>query len=106
MESIDHKEADDFSKRVGKKARRKMKALHNERRGVWFGLGMMGIVGWTIVVPTLLGALTGVWLDRRYPESFSWTLTGLIIGLVAGCLIAWRWIDKENNEINYNNEDE
>jgi len=106
MQYSDKKEANKFCKDVGEKAQRKLKALHNDKKSVWFGLGMMGIVGWTIVVPTLLGALLGIWLDKKYPETFSWTLTGLILGLFAGCLIAWRWVNKEHTEINQNNDDE
>ena len=64
MQAPDNKEAADFSKKVAEKAQRKLKALHNDNRGIWMGIGMMGIVGWTIVVPTLLGALLGVWLDN------------------------------------------
>jgi ATP synthase protein I len=106
MQYSDKNEANEFSKGVGKKAQRKLNAIHNDKKSVWFGLGMMGIVGWTIVVPTLLGTLLGIWLDGKYPETFSWTLTGLILGLLAGCLIAWRWVNKEHNEINQNNDDE
>lgn len=105
MQPAENNEATDFSKKVGENAKRKLKALHNDK-SVWFGLGMMGIVGWTIVVPTLFGAGFGVWLDKKYPETFSWTLSGLIIGLFAGCLIAWRWLSKEHKEINQNNDDE
>ena len=100
MQSADNKDANEFSKKVGEKAQRKLKALHNDKQSVWFGLGMMGIVGWTIVVPTLLGAALGVWLDNKYPETFSWTLSGLILGLLVGCLIAWHWVTKEHKEIN------
>lgn len=106
MQYSGKKKANEFSQEVGEKAQRKLKSLHNDKKSVWFGLGMMGIVGWTIVVPTLLGALLGVWLDRKYPETFSWTLTGLILGLFAGVLIAWRWVNKEHKEINQNNDDE
>ena len=106
MQSYDKKEANAFSKEVDKRVQRKLKALNSDKKNVWFGLGMMGIVGWTIVVPTLLGAALGVWLDKKYPESFSWTLTALILGLLAGCLIAWHWVSKEHNEINQNNDDE
>jgi len=34
---------------------------------VWFGLGMMGLIGWSVVVPTLLGAALGIWLDTHHP---------------------------------------
>lgn len=106
MQYSDKWEANVFSKKVGEKAQRKLKAIHNDKKSIWFGLGMMGIVGWTIAVPTLLGALLGIWLDKKDPETFSWTLTGLILGLLAGCLIAWRWVNKEHNEINQSNDDE
>lgn len=106
MQSADKSEESKFSKDVGEKAQRKLNALQNDKKSVWFGLGMMGIVGWTIVVPTLLGALLGIWMDKKHPESFSWTLTGLILGLFVGCIIAWRWINKEHGEINQKNDDE
>lgn len=59
---------------------------------------MIGLVGWSVVVPTLLGAALGVWLDRRYAMNHSWTLTLLFAGLVVGCLNAWHWIVKEDRE--------
>ena len=104
MQPADNKETNEFSKEVGEKAQRKLKALHNDKRSIWFGLGMMGIVGWTIAVPTLLGATLGMWLDKNYPESFSWTLTLLILGLLAGCLISWHWLSKEHKEMNQKDE--
>jgi ATP synthase protein I len=36
-------------------------------RTVWFGLGMMGLIGWSVAIPTLLGAALGLWLDKRHP---------------------------------------
>jgi ATP synthase protein I len=106
MIPADDKEAFEFSEKIKEKAQRKLYAKDNDKQSVWFGLGMMGIVGWTIVGPTLLGATIGLWLDKRYPETFSWTLSGLILGLFAGCIIAWRWINKEHQEINQNKKDE
>ncbi|MEO5926455.1 MAG: AtpZ/AtpI family protein [Bryobacteraceae bacterium] len=87
-----------FSRKVGAKAARKLLA-RGSKQGVWFGLGMMGLIGWSVAVPTLLGAALGVWLDNRYPGSHSWTLTLLVIGLVIGCLNAWHWVEKEDKEI-------
>ena len=77
-----------LSGQVGTRAARKLKARRNGHPGVWFGLGMMGLIGWSIVVPTLLGAGLGVWLDRSYPGGRSWTLALLVGGLAAGCLNA------------------
>jgi ATP synthase protein I len=88
----------EFSQEVGAKAERKLKARRSTQ-GVWFGLGMMGLVGWSVVVPTLLGTALGVWLDKRHPGIHSWTLTLLIIGLVIGCVNAWYWVAKEDKEM-------
>src|ERR1035441_1694814 len=88
-----------LAEQIGAKAARKLKARRNSGQGVWFGLGMMGIVGWSVVVPTLLGAAFGIWLDQRNPGHLSWTLTFLVIGLVIGCLNAWHWVSKEDKEM-------
>src|ERR1022692_4259728 len=82
-----------FSREVGAKAARKL------NQSVWFGLGMMGLIGWSVVVPTLLGAALGIWLDNRHPGNHSWTLMLLVIGLAIGCLNAWHWVDKEDKEM-------
>lgn len=95
-----------FSQEVGKKAARKLKARRDAAQGVWFGLGMMGLIGWSVVVPTLLGAALGIWLDEHYPGSHSWTLTLLIIGLVTGCLIAWQWVAKQEQEMREEQDDD
>ncbi len=86
----------DLAARVGVKAQRKLKAQRNPAPGVWFGLGLMGVIGWAVVVPTLLGAALGLWLDRHYPGGHSWTLALLVAGLVLGCVNAWHWIAKED----------
>lgn len=88
-----------FSREVRAKAARKLKAQRNPTPGVWFGLRMMGLIGWSVVVPTLLGAALGIWLDKHHPGSHSWTLTLLLIGLVIGCVNAWHWVTKADKEM-------
>src|SRR5271170_7186431 len=83
---------------IGAKAARKLKA-RNSTQGVWFGLGMMGLVGWSVVVPTLLGAALGSWLDNRRLGSYSWTLMLLVTGLLIGCFNAWHWVAAEDKEM-------
>jgi ATP synthase protein I len=105
MESPGKKDVKLFSQQVDVKEKRKLKAQReNQKRSVWFGLGMFGMVGWSVAVPTLLGAALGLWLDRRYPQSFSWTLTFLVLGLFLGGLIAWHWVIKEDKEMHQNND--
>ncbi|MCB0625498.1 MAG: AtpZ/AtpI family protein [Saprospiraceae bacterium] len=99
-------EESDLGKEVASKAARKIKARKKGLHSVWTGIGMFGLVGWSVVVPSLLGAALGYWLDRRYPGEHSWTLTFLLVGIVAGCLNAWYWIQKENRSIHQDLEDD
>lgn len=86
----------EFSREVGAQALRKIKARRNGSQGVWFGLGMMGLIGWSVVVPSLVGAALGTWMDSRHPGRHSWTLPLLIGGLSLGCLNAWLWVTKQD----------
>ena len=88
-----------LSQEVGDKAARKLRAQRHVTRTVWFGLGMMGLIGWSVAIPTLLGAFLGLWLDQRYPGGRSWTLALLVGGLAIGCLNAWHWVGKEDKEM-------
>ena len=85
-----------LSDEIGHKAERKLRARSTEERGVWFGLGMFGLVGWAVAVPTVLGVLLGLWLDERFAGKPSWTLTLMFVGLVLGCINAWYWVKRES----------
>jgi ATP synthase protein I len=74
---------------------RRLRARRERDRGLWFGLGMFGLVGWSVAIPTLAGIALGLWLDRAVPAPFSWTLTMLIVGVAVGCLNAWYWMNRE-----------
>jgi len=93
-----------FSREIGEKEIRKLKAKRQDKKSVWSGFALFGMIGWSVAVPSLAGAALGMWLDKKYPQSFSWTLSCLITGLIIGCLIAWRWVAKENKEIHQNQE--
>jgi ATP synthase protein I len=92
-----------FAEEVAAAARRKLKAQNNPP-AVLFGLGMMGLVGWSVAIPTLLGAGLGVWLDGRHLRH-SWTLALLVAGLVIGCLNAWHWVAEQGKSIGRGDED-
>jgi len=93
---IDPTPSAQLEKQVAAKAERKLRARRDGAPGVWSGLGMMGLIGWSVVVPTVLGAALGLWLDAHRPGAHSWTLALLMAGLVLGCLNAWRWVDQQD----------
>lgn len=84
-----------MTEQIGAKEKRKLKARSEEKHAIWFGLGMFGVVGWSVAIPTVIGVAVGVWIDRKFPGEISWTLTGLFIGVAVGSLVAWNWINKE-----------
>jgi ATP synthase protein I len=94
-----------FAAQIGAKAQRRLKAKRNTGQSVWFGLGMMGLVGWSVAVPSLLGAALGIWLDERHPGAHSWTLALLVAGLLLGCSNAWRWVAKEDRAMHEDSQD-
>jgi ATP synthase protein I len=86
----------EVTEEIGRKAERKLKAQAERRKAVWFGLGMFGLVGWSVAVPTILGIALGLWLDAHFADTVSWTLTFLFLGIALGCLNAWYWVRKES----------
>ena len=86
----------EFRQQVEAKEARKLKARQEERPKVWFGLGMFGLVGWSVAIPTLIGIALGLWIDTRWPSRYSWTLMLLFLGVAIGCVNAWYWVQRES----------
>jgi len=94
------KERQNLTRRIKSKEARKKKArMEKDRKSVWFGLGMFGLVGWSVTVPTILLVLAGIWIDSRWPGPVSWTLTLLLTGIALGCLNAWFWVKRESRNV-------
>jgi ATP synthase protein I len=94
-----------FSQQIGQQASRKLKAQQGSSQSIWFGLGMSGLVGWSVTVPALMGVALGMWIDQRYPSSYSWTLMLMLIGMIVGCLNAWHWVDSQHKEMHEKSDD-
>lgn len=94
-----------FAGRVGQREQRKLRARRHADRSLWFGLGMYGLVGWSVAAPTLLGVALGLWIDRAHPSRFSWTLMLLVAGLAVGCWTAWYWVTREQRDIGERRDD-
>ena len=89
----------EFLEQIDRKSRRKLEARSDRGRSLWYGMGLFGLVGWSVAVPTLAGLAIGLWLDSRSEIRISWTLTLLVGGLMAGCVLAWYWVSRERESI-------
>jgi ATP synthase protein I len=71
---------------------------HWSRTGEWplgRALAMMGRFGWTIVVPILLGAFVGRWLDRTFNTGVFWSAALVFAGAAAGFWAVWKKMNSE-----------
>lgn len=95
----DHEENErDPAEAVGRSARRKLEAKRQGRRSPLRGVGLFGLVGWAVAVPTLLGVALGLYLDSVTEGGRSWTLAMLLAGVALGCFNAWYWVSKESRD--------
>jgi ATP synthase protein I len=80
------------------RAGRMIRAKNHSFPHFWRAVAMVGLVGWTVVVPMLAGIAVGTWIDRNWPSRFSWTLMLLVGGLAIGCMNAWTRIRDEQED--------
>ena len=88
---------DKTSERIAQQARRMHHAKQSPKDSPLKGLGAFGMIGWSIAVPTVAGALLGMWLDRILAHSISWTIALILGGLALGIFIAGTWMIKERD---------
>lgn len=94
-DSVKHDKSEvsgEMEKTIAAKEERRISARREKNHTLLSGLSILGIVGWSVVIPTLIGIALGIWLDGRWPSRFSWTLMLLFGGLICGCLNAWYWV--------------
>jgi len=80
---------EDMLRQVEARAARMMGGGRRSYRGFWRPVAMVGLIGWTVVVPMLIGIAIGTYIDRTWPSRYSWTLMLLTGGLGLGCYTAW-----------------
>ncbi|MBT2775180.1 AtpZ/AtpI family protein [Halomonas sp. ISL-60] len=83
---------------IGRRAQRLKKTRENAGVSPLRGLGVFGMIGWSVAVPTAGGAFLGLWLDRTIPQNFPWVLALILGGVTLGSFIAWAWIGRESAE--------
>jgi ATP synthase protein I len=85
-------EPDGLLRSVRTRRDRRKKWLHEGEPSLGRRLAQVGVLGWTIVVPALIGIFLGRWLDRRFATGIFWTGPLLMLGLALGCWSAWKWM--------------
>lgn len=63
----------------------------------WRSLGLLGGVGWPIVLLSTGGALLGRYLDARLASGIRLTLSLLTLGATLGSVLAWRGLREEGH---------
>jgi len=75
-----------------------------ERRELWRSegepslarfVGQIGVLGWVIVAPTLIGLFIGRWLDHMLHTGIFWSAALLMLGVTLGFWSGWRWMHKQ-----------
>ena len=94
---IDSKEKreDVMTTAVRQQHKRRQLWLHEGAPSMTRFVGQIGVLGWIIVTPTLIGLFAGRWLDHKFGTRIFWSAPLLLIGVVAGYWSAWRWIHKQ-----------
>jgi ATP synthase protein I len=57
-------------------------------------LAQIGVLGWMIVTPILVGVFAGRWLDRVSHSGLFYTAPSLMLGAGLGLYCAWRWMQR------------
>jgi len=63
------KMADQFTEKVAQREALRIRGLKHKNETVWFGLGMFGIIGWAVAIPTLIGVALDSGLTGHGPVS-------------------------------------
>ena len=74
--------------------RRKLWRTEGEPSVVRF-VGQIGVLGWIIVAPTLIGLFIGRWLDHTFGTGIFWSAALLVLGVALGFWSGWRWMNRQ-----------
>ena len=75
---------DPLAEAVKKREAREKQAREEGERSPWENLAMIGSIAWQIVLPPLLGAAIGRWVDDLTGHSVLYSAAGIIAGVDFG----------------------
>ena len=85
-------ERDPLVKEVRLRGERHSRSLREGDPSVARRLAQIGVLGWIIVGPMLIGIFVGRWLDKTFNSGLFCTAPLLMLGLALGCWSAWKWV--------------
>ncbi|WP_456399666.1 AtpZ/AtpI family protein [Persephonella sp.] len=72
----------DFFKEIRDKI---YKSGDSKKKNIWYSLSFIGSVSIIFILPVVIGAYLGWWLDGKYKVGkISWTITFIILGIMIG----------------------
>jgi ATP synthase protein I len=80
---------------ISERIRRRIISRKGDRGNPYESMSVMGMVGWSLAVPLIVGTLVGGWLDSKFPSERSWTLSFMAMGLALGAYNAFYCVKKE-----------
>lgn len=76
-------------------AERDRRGLQTPEPSLGARLGQIGILGWTILVPILLGLVLGRFLDRSFGSGIFFSAPLIMLGAAFGFWSAWKWMHRQ-----------
>jgi ATP synthase protein I len=92
MAEADDPSDDRLADAARRAAERAQQGVEDPEPSLGTRIGQIGILGWTIVVPTLIGVFAGRWLDRTFATGVFFSAPLLMIGAAIGFWSAWKWM--------------
>ena len=86
---------DPLLKEVQLRTRRELDWVKSGEPSVARRLSQIGVLGWIIVTPMLIGVFVGRWVDTKLGTGIFWTAPLLMLGVALGCWSAWKWMRSE-----------
>ncbi len=74
------------------RAQRETEWLKSGELSVARRLSQIGVLGWIVVTPMLIGVFAGRWLDAKFGTGLFWTAPLLMLGAALGFWSAWKWM--------------
>lgn len=90
----DQEQEDRLAEAARRAAARTQEGQEDPEPSLGTRLGQIGILGWTIVVPTLVALFLGRWLDREFESGIFFSAPFIMIGAAFGFWSAWKWMHR------------